>query len=457
MHKRLIKEGFNRRYVLFPLLLSIALVILGFGITEWRRYQTRQMDDVLRQRQDVIQLLTETVNRSLEAESAQRGFLLTGEQQYLTPMESGLEDANRTLDQLADLYARLDPEQLPVIQRARDDLAEKAGEMRDSVALLQQGRAVQALGLVKADLGLRKMQDITAALNGLRLRERESVLTGFGHWDAAMRLNTYIGFGGMLFTIVVLIVLGLLATRDIRRRESFATDLATQIDARTTELRDLSRHMSRVAEAEKHALARELHDELGGLLVAMRMDISQIRKRQPANDDPSLRPHWERVEQALAAGLELKRRVIEELRPTLLDNMGLFTALRWLASQSAEQAQLKLDMFGLDEDIELPPETAIAVFRTVQEAIANTVKHSGATRLAVTAEVGVSDLVVRVSDNGRGMPPDAERRTGSHGLKQMRFRMESVGGRLAFSSREPTGTTMELTVPLETPAEAPAA
>ncbi len=134
--------------------------------------------------------------------------------------------------------------------------------------------------------------------------------------------------------------------------------------------------MSRVAEAEKHALARELHDELGGLLVAMRMDISQIRKRQPDPADPDVLPRWERVEQALAQGLELKRRVIEDLRPTLLDNMGLFTALRWLATQRSEQAQLKLEMEGLDEDIELPPETAIAVFRTVQEAVANVVKHA---------------------------------------------------------------------------------
>src|SRR5690606_69716 len=104
----------------------------------------------------------------------------------------------------------------------------------------------------------------------------------------------------------------LLVTRDIRRRESFATSLATQIDARTAELRDLSRHMSRVAEAEKHALARELHDELGGLLVVMRMDISQIRKQLSGAGEPALQPHWDRVEQALAAGLELKRRVIEE-------------------------------------------------------------------------------------------------------------------------------------------------
>jgi signal transduction histidine kinase len=198
-------------------------------------------------------------------------------------------------------------------------------------------------------------------------------------------------------------------------------------------------------------LARELHDELGGLLVAMRMDISQIRKRLGSAEDAELKTRWERVEQALAQGLELKRRVIEDLRPTLLDNMGLFTALRWLATQRSEQAQLTLETFGLDEDIELPPETAIAVFRTVQEAIANVVKHSGATRFSVQAEVSAEHLTVRVADNGRGLPAGAEGRTGSHGLKQMRFRMDSVGGSLHVSNHELPGTTIELIAPLGRP------
>jgi signal transduction histidine kinase len=187
--------------------------------------------------------------------------------------------------------------------------------------------------------------------------------------------------------------------------------------------------MSRVAEAEKHALARELHDELGGLLVAMRMDISQIRKRLGPTVDGDLQTRWARVEQALSQGLELKRRVIENLRPTLLDNMGLFTALRWLATQSSEQAQLALHMEGLDEDIEVPPETAIAVFRTAQEAVANVIKHAAARHLELKASVD-DRLSLEIADDGRGMPADAERRVAAHGLKQMRFRMEAVGGKL---------------------------
>jgi signal transduction histidine kinase len=458
MHKRLIEEGFNRRYVLVPMLLAIALVVLGFWVTETRRAEARVLADQLRDRQEVMRLLAETGYRVLEAESAQRGFILTGEAKYLEPMDSGLAAARALLEELEASYARLAPHEMQVLKGVNEDLEVKAREMNDSVTLAKQGLRQQPLDLVKTDLGLDQMSAISAALASLRGREFDRFEQGLGEWASVTRLNTMINLSGMVFTTILLLVLGLLATRDIRRRETFASHLASQVDASTAELRDLSRHMSRVAEAEKHALARELHDELGGLLVAMRIDLAQLRKRIGTSDDPDVRSRWERVEQSLAQGLELKRRVIEDLRPTLLDNMGLFTALRWLAQQRAEQTRLTLEMEGLDEDIDVPSETAIAVFRTAQEAIANIVKHSGATRFAIKARVG-ERLTLEISDDGKGIPEGAERRTGAHGLRQMRFRMDAVGGSLSVAPRLPRGTIILLSValPPEAAAVLPAA
>jgi signal transduction histidine kinase len=452
MHRRLIEEGFNRRYVLVPLLLAITLVVLGYSISEFRRTQAGRLAATLRERQDVIRVLTEAGYRAMEAESAQRGFLLTGEQKYLTPLESGLAEARSRLDELAVHYRKLDPGQLPVLDRLQEDLDVKALEMRQSVGLLKQGKPREALAVVKSDLGLYQMFAISEALETLRARELAQVLAGLNAWEAATHVNTIINTGNLVFTIAILLILGLLATRDIRRRNIFATALAAQIDERTSELRDLSRHMSRVAETEKHALARELHDELGGLLVAMRMDMVQIRKRLGPSADPDLATRWERVEQALAQGLELKRRVIEDLRPTLLDNMGLFTALRWLATERSEQAQLALEMDGLDEDIDVAPETAIAVFRTVQEALANIIKHAGATRFSIKARLAGQRLSLEITDDGRGLPAGAARRAGSHGLRQMQFRMEAVGGDISIVPLAPHGTAVRLSVPLEAPA-----
>ena len=448
MHRRLIEEGFNRRYVLFPVLVSIALVVVGFTITEARRTETKVLAVTLRERQDLMRLLAETIYVALESESAQRGFLLTGEEKYAMPLETGYRQTTDRIDELMARFARLNPQEVPVLQSARAEVTSKFDEMNRSVALLRQGRPVEALQLVKTDLGLQQMHQILEMLEGLRDRERARILDGISQWTEATRLNTIINLGGAVFTIFVLLLIGLLASRDIRRREVFATQLAQQVDARTAELQDLSEHMSSASEAEKHALARELHDELGGLLVAIRMDLSQIRKRVTAADDADLRPRWARVDEALAAGVALKQRVIEELRPTLLDNMGLFSALRWLASQRAEQAGMELLMEGLDEDFELEAHTAIAVFRTAQEAMANVVKHAQATKLTIRALRG-QNLEISIEDNGRGLPADAGRRTGSHGLKQMRFRMHAVGGRLTVENNRPTGTIVRLSVPLK--------
>jgi signal transduction histidine kinase len=447
MHKRLIEEGFNRRYVLVPLLLSIGLVVLGFGVTEARRAQARDLSIVLSERQDVMRLIAETVYKAMEAESAQRGFLLTGDEKYSTPMESGLVGTRARLDELESRYQSLAPEEVAVIRGVEEDLEVKVREMEESVALLRQGKPHEALAVVQSDLGLYQMYAISQALDSLRAREHDRFLLGLRQWSNAIRANTLINAAAMVFTIMVLLTLGLLASRDIRRREGFASQLSEQIDQRTAELEDLSRHMSRAVEAEKHALARELHDELGGVLVAMRIDIAQLRKRVGSTGDPDMQVRWERIEQALAQGLELKRRVIEDLRPTLLDNMGLFTALRWLATQRAEQSGFALEMIGLDDDIFIPPETAIAVFRTAQEAITNIVKHSGATRVTLRAAVGAR-LTLEISDDGRGVPSGAEQRSGSHGLKQMRFRMKGVGGDLRIGPRAPRGTMIVLSVPL---------
>jgi signal transduction histidine kinase len=177
------------------------------------------------------------------------------------------------------------------------------------------------------------------------------------------------------------------------------------------------------------------------------MDIAQLRKRAGPDLSPDITARWARVEQALVDGVELKSRVIEALRPTLLDNMGLFSALRWMANQSAEQSGLYLKMEGMDEDIELPPETSIAVFRTAQEAIANVIRHSGARRISIKANT-TGRLSIEIADDGRGLPAGSEQRTGSRGLKQMRFRMEAVGGTLRFDTNELGGTTVLLSVPL---------
>src|SRR5579864_5559322 len=172
-------------------------------------------------------------------------------------------------------------------------------------------------------------------------------------------------------------------------------ELAQLVEQRTAELSELSTHLQTVAEQEKAALSRELHDELGGLLVAARMDLSWLQERLGSND-PEVREYFARVQQALQSGVDIKRRVIESLRPTLLDNLGLVPALRWQVADYCARAGLKhVEQYPSDE-LRLTPQASIVVFRIVQEALTNVLKHARAHTVEVAIEVQPPWLLVRV-------------------------------------------------------------
>ena len=150
----------------------------------------------------------------------------------------------------------------------------------------------------------------------------------------------------VILNVVLLTAAAGLIYRHLHRRAQQTAELRSQkqrlereVTERTRELAELSTHLQSVSEREKAGLARELHDELGGLLVGARMDISWAEQHlQPGDVD--LKHRLNRVQQNLSAGIDLKRRIIEELRPTLLDNVGFIAALRWQMKESCVRAGL---------------------------------------------------------------------------------------------------------------------
>jgi len=251
-------------------------------------------------------------------------------------------------------------------------------------------------------------------------------------------------------------LLGRLAVRQVRSREREAAELAQRhaeleqlVEQRTAELSELSTHLQSLAEQEKSALSRELHDELGGLLVAARMDVSWIEDRLHAQD-AEVRAHFRRVHEALQAGVDLKRRVVENLRPSLLDNLGLFPALRSQVADACSRAGLRCtERYPDEEDVRLTPEASIIVFRIVQEALTNIVKHAGARTLEVSIELRAPWLVLRVRDDGVGLPLERLRALRAHGLAAMRQRATGLGGQWQVHRPEAGGTEIEVRLPLE--------
>jgi len=238
----------------------------------------------------------------------------------------------------------------------------------------------------------------------------------------------------------------------IRRRTNVAADLESRVKQQTRELSELSTHLQRASETEKFALARELHDELGGLLIAIKMDLAQLRAKLDLTHADVLR-RWERIQSALSAGIDLKRRIIEQLRPSLLDNMGLIAAVQWQAEAICSAAGLQLTESFPETEPTIDPEAAIAVFRIAQEALTNIVKHARASNVRVEIANVDDELRLIVADDGAGFSPGDNTKVGAHGIKSMRHRLLPFDGTFAMEAVEPQGTRIRIALPLRRAAD----
>jgi signal transduction histidine kinase len=218
---------------------------------------------------------------------------------------------------------------------------------------------------------------------------------------------------------------------------------------RETELSDLAANLQSIAETEKVMLARQLHDELGGALVGAKMDLSWLRRRI-GSTDPEVIARWERLERALETSIAFKRRVVEQLRPTLLDNLGFYAAARWLVEESCAAAGLKCNLdLPLPEPL-LGKDVGIALFRILQESLLNVTRHARANLVTIrlSVERPANLLHLSVQDNGVGLSADRVRTLGSHGLGSMRHRMRAVGGEFAVHSPAGQGTEVAVVAPV---------
>ncbi len=445
----LVREGVDRR-VLLPLLVCIALTLVTLFLVEARRSYTRELAEVIQIRQYRLGELAELIYVCLEAESAQRGYLLTRDAKYAEPYESGRLAATQLAARLVESFSRRNSEELVALQAVQRLIAAKFAEMDETLGLMRAGRPRAALETTKTDVGLHRMREIRDDLQSLRSRERDRIIEAVANWSSEVRVNRWINVVGTVVYLAMMILVGLLASNELRRRRADNKNLDSLVSERTAELESLSAHMLKLGEMEKSALARGLHDELGGLLVAMRMDLSQLRRRVVLPDEDA-QTRWKRLDDALIASVELKRRIIEELRPTLLDNLGLVAAVRWQAEQSTAVGGIKLEVDLPQAEPVVKGDTAIAIFRCVQEALANILQHARATRVKLSMQLSDHRLHVTIEDNGVGLSSDASRKPVSHGLKQMGFRMRAVGGEMRLASTVPQGTCTIFSVPIQPP------
>ena len=228
---------------------------------------------------------------------------------------------------------------------------------------------------------------------------------------------------------------------DVTQRRVELAELARSRES----LRQLSTSVVEAREEERRRIARELHDELGQRLTALKMELSTL----PGLAEPAARQ--ERVEGLMTMlddTLASVRRISSDLRPMMLDDLGLNAAIEWLARDTARRMGIEITVHLNENDAPVDDRIATAVFRMVQEALTNVARHARATDVTVLLRQHDGELELLVEDNGIGYPPGAMQREGSFGLLGMRERASMLGGHLEYTNAPGRGARLAVRLPL---------
>jgi signal transduction histidine kinase len=231
---------------------------------------------------------------------------------------------------------------------------------------------------------------------------------------------------------------------DRRERQRAEDKLRRSLD----QLRALTNYLQYVREEERTRIAREVHDELGQALTGLKLDLSLLAKKLPPGTD-ELRQKSKTMIAHIDETIQTVRRIATELRPGILDSLGLVAALEWQANEFQTRSGIACEVNSTVDDAGLPHDFTTVFFRIFQETLTNIIRHAKATKVDVQLEEEDDDhLVLKVKDNGRGISEEDQAKTTSLGLVGMRERAMLIGGEVTLQGKPGKGTTVKLRAPL---------
>jgi signal transduction histidine kinase len=234
------------------------------------------------------------------------------------------------------------------------------------------------------------------------------------------------------------------SSEDLRLAETFASRAAVAADQARRVQRDALRRVVQAQEEERRRLARELHDETGQALASILLGLKALEE---AGDVAELRDRVAALRARVVETLQDVRRLAVELRPAALDDFGLKPALQRLATGFAEQTGLKVELESRLDDDRLPQDVETVLYRIVQEALTNIVKHANAGHVSIVVTQRADAVGAIVEDDGQGFDPERDT-DGGIGLIGMRERVSLLDGSMTIESAEGKGTTLVVEVPL---------
>jgi PAS domain S-box-containing protein len=240
--------------------------------------------------------------------------------------------------------------------------------------------------------------------------------------------------GSVLLTVIL---------RDITQRVRAQEEL----DRARTQLRELSISSQTAREEEKSRIARELHDELGQSLTALKMDLAWL-KAHTSESTPAVTERIRAMQAVLDSMVAATRRISSDLRPLMLDDLGLMAALEWLTQDFSRRTGVQCMLTMGDEIAQTDARIQSALYRAVQEALTNAARHAQASTVRIDLSASADSVHLRIRDDGRGMDAADQAKRGSFGLIGMRERIYILGGTLQLESAAGQGTAIAIDLPL---------
>ena len=441
------------------LCVTCALILIVNGFSLFHNLQSlKGANFLLGQTSRVAERLQYLNVLVLDAESSMRGYFVSGKEAYLGPTRTVTAETELEFKELELLLAD-SPSQLK-------NLTQLHTLVRRKLALMSQAIEVYRHGGLEEIVNIAKVSDDRSSMDELRLlvvimvqEQNETLAARSASFYQQYQKAVLLGMGINAVAIVVLIMFYQLVRRSFRNQAAVEhalqmsnETLESMVAQRTEQLSVLSRHLISISEEEKVRLSRELHDEMGANLTSISMDVGAVMHKLQKTD-PELAAQLKRARATLLDTVEMKRRIVENLRPSLLDNLGLCAAIESYCEEFSRMSALPcetdiaqhIDSVAKGRDASL----AIALFRIVQESLTNIRKYARASKVTVTLQCSEELLVLRVIDDGVGIESNTLVKPMSHGLLGMRERALLLGGTLTIRrGRNDQGTCIEVHIPL---------
>ncbi|MDM5177513.1 CHASE3 domain-containing protein [Massilia sp. DJPM01] len=390
----------------------------------------------------------------MDAESSLRGYFLSGSEVYLGPLRTASSEIDAQFGELDRLLAD-SPSQRRNLAQLHTLVYRRLDTMNQVLDVYRQGGLADILKIAGTSDSKAEMDEIRLQVVILVQEQNELLSARSATFYREYQHAVFLGISINAMAILVLALFYRLIRRSYfarattqRALENANDNLESMVVLRTEQLSVLSRHLISVSEEEKARLARELHDELGANLTSINIDMNAVADTVRATQ-PALAVMLDRARATLVDTVELKRRIVEDLRPSLLDHLGLSAAVQSYCEEFGRVTGLDCEAL-IDGDVDVAgPMHAIAVFRIVQESLNNIAKYAQARQVIVHLGREAGGLSLEVSDDGVGIESEAVAKPKSHGLLGMRERALLLGGSLRVKRGvNNLGTCVEAFIPL---------